>query len=516
MPISHSDQVFRLVKSLTKSEKRNFRIFAGKILDRNGLLYIKLFDLYARQLTFNEKDILKKMGGISSTQYSNLKRHLYSQILISLRHFHKEKNTYIKIREYIDFAYILYDKGLYMPALKILAKAKKLANKNHTDIFSLSIVEIEKMIQARHITRTDTQSIESLVEEASAHSEAISNRVQISNLQVLLHRYYIRKGHVTNEKEYEGVVNFFEKNMPKVKASQLGMLEKVHLFQSYVWYYYILNDFKKCYQYSLKWVELFESSEELLRQDVGLFLKGYNYLLTSAYNYKNIELFSKHLNDLENFRKDHYHTFNENTKIASFLYVHYGRMNIHFLQGTFNEGLKVIKRTLSRIKRYENYLDHHKLMILNFKIAWMYFGAGMGKKSNDFLLKIINSTTKSLREDIQIYARITHLMVHVDTDSYEVLPYLVKNYSQFVKRSKDKNRVQIECLNLFVELGKSPILKRKQIFAKYYDILLKLQKEKFSKRAFLYLDILSWLENKLSGNNKSLNKNKMQAIAKRI
>lgn len=499
MPISQSDQVFNLVKSLSKSEKRNFRLYAGRIQDRDSLRYLKLFDLLDKQMHLDERETLVKLGEVTTTQYSNLKRHLYSQILISLRHLQKEKKAYIKIREYIDFAYILYDKGLYMPALKILAKAKKLAIKNHTDFSLLTIVEIEKMIQSRHITRTNTESIESLVERASDMGDTIANRVKISNLKVLLHRYYILKGHVTDQHEEKEITDFFDKKLPKVKERKLGMMEKVHLYQSYVWYYYILNDFEKCYKYSLLWVELFEESEELLDRDLGLYLRGYHYLLTSAYNNRHLKRFIYHLENLENFRHENYPTFNENNKIASFVYVHFGRMNKHFLQGSFDVGIDDVKKTLNRIKKYKDYLDEHKLMVLNYKIAWMYIGNEMYKKANQYLLDIINNNSPALRDDIQIYARLMHLMLHIDTEDYSSILYLLKGYQKFIINTKDTNEVQINALELFKEIAKAPILDRKKIYINYHKKLVDLESQKYAKRAFLYLDLNTWIESKIKG-----------------
>jgi len=497
MPISQSNQVFNLVKSLSKSEKRNFRLYSGRIQDRNDLMYLKLFDVLDKSSDFEDKLVLKKMGNLSSVQYSNLKRHLYLQILISLRHLHKEKKAYIKIREYIDFAYILYDKGLYIPALKILDKAKKISLRNFTDFSALTIIEIEKMIQSRHITRTNTASIEALVGEAFELGETISSRVKISNLQVLLHRYYIKNGHVRNKKEEENIKSFFNKNIQNFKITRLGMMEKVFFFQSYVWYYYILNDFEKCYDYAFKWVELFEKSEELLRRDVDLYLRGYHYLMTSAFNTQRLREYRIHLEDLERFRHEKYNTFNNNTKITSFFYVHFGRMNLHFLQGSFDLGVDGIKKTLLRMKRYKEYIDQHKAMILNYKIAWMYTGNEMYKKANQHLLNIINDTSFSLREDIQIYARLMHMMLHVDTESYDILNYLIKNYRKYIVSTKDKNIFHELALRFFSELARQPILERKRIYSKYLKEFSNLRKDKYAQRAFLYLDIISWLESKV-------------------
>ena len=144
MPISQSGQVFNLIKSLTKAEKRQFRLYTKRKQDSGDLLFIKLFDILEKQKEFNEENVLSGLGNINKTQFSNLKRHLYSQIISSLRIIHKEKRANFKVREYIDFAHILYGKGLYLQSLKILKKARVLAKKHHLIYMLLAIIEFEK------------------------------------------------------------------------------------------------------------------------------------------------------------------------------------------------------------------------------------------------------------------------------------------------------------------------------------------------------------------------------------
>jgi len=499
MPISQSLQVYQLVKSLNQSEKRNFRLHAGRIRDSEEMLYIKLFDILEGQKKFNDEEVLNKMDGISATQYSNVKRHLYSQLLKSLRHLYREKKADIKIREYIDMATILYNKGLYMEALKILDKAKKISFRNHTDFNSLTIIEIEKTIQSRHITRTNTASIEALVEQANNISQSVYNRASLSNLKVLLHRYYIKKGHVTTAEEENELDDFFYSSLNRgIPPDEMGMVEKVNLYQCYVWYHYIRGDFENCYSYAIEWIKLLENSKEMMERDVDLYMRGFHYVLTSAFNTRNLEGYKIHLEKFENFRNSYYSSFNANSKIFSFLFVHTGRLNLHFFQGTFESGVKIIPRTLSRIKRYKDNLDEHKIMILYFKIAYMYLGNGNYKKSNHHLLNIINLTNKSLRTDIQIYARLMHLIVHYEMGSWDILPYLLKRYNAFLSSQTATNKMVSIGLELFKKLHSTPVLERKQVMKEYLDKFIELKKQKYTQKAFLYLDIIPWLQSKQS------------------
>lgn len=497
MAISKTEDLFRLIKSLTKSEKRTFRLFAERIKSSNELLYMQLFDIMDKQKKLDERSIHYKLGNFSPVKYSNAKRHLYDQILTSLRMLNKSKRSNIQLREYIDFVHILYGKGFYLQALKVLQKAKKLAKEHHHDFNLITIIELEKLIHSRHITRRESEFIEELTGEALEKISTLYSRIKLSNLKMLLHRFYIEKGHVKNAEEEKKVSDFFQEQIPSLTDISLGQMERILLYQSHVWYYYILNDFENCHKYALQWIQVFKEYDELKTRDINLFLRGFHYLLTCSYNLKRQKTYAHYHNELETFRKTNYHRFNRNTQVLSFLYTHSSRLNLHFLNGTFAEGVKGVKKTLARLDRYRDILDAHKVMIFYYKIAWMYLGNNQPDKAIEYLNYILDMTNASLRSDIQAYARLMFLMVHYELENYNFLPSLIRNYSSFFTKKNLDNKVQTCFLQFFKAIINTPILERKTVMTKYLNDLLVLESNQYEKRAFLYLDCISWLKSKI-------------------
>ena len=260
MPISNTDQLFNLIKSLTKSEKRNFKIYVNRTHQHTDLRFLKLFDIIDKQSKFNEDEIFRKLNNLSKGQLSNLKRHLYSKILTSLRQIHINKNLDLQIREQIDFAWILYSKGLYLQSLKLLERVKGIAEGTHQQYLILEILEFQKLIESRHITRSRKvpNKMESLIEESEQRSIITHNTSKLGNLKLKIHGLYIQIGHVRNPRDKKMVKEYFHKNLEGIQTDNLSFFEKVYLNQSYVWYHYILLDFEKCLQYAQKWTSLFE------------------------------------------------------------------------------------------------------------------------------------------------------------------------------------------------------------------------------------------------------------------
>jgi len=123
------DFLFVLIKSLSKSEKRQFKIFASRLETSSNTKFIELFNILDKSEVYDEKLILKN-GLIKKVQLSNLKSYLYKQILVSIRLNIPSQNIRYQLREQIDFAAILYNKGLYKQSLKILDKTKQKAIEN--------------------------------------------------------------------------------------------------------------------------------------------------------------------------------------------------------------------------------------------------------------------------------------------------------------------------------------------------------------------------------------------------
>jgi len=291
---------------------------------------------------------------------------------------------------------------------------------------------------------------------------------------------------------------YFYEKISKVEGQTLGVLEQIYLFQSHVWYDYIRMDFEACRKYAEKWVQLLKENPEMIARDIDLFMRGYHYVLTATYHLRDVEGMTKNLAELEAFRYASYKKFNSNSQIISFLYVHTGRLNNVIIRGNFEEGLDLIPKTIKRIKRYRLKLDDHRILMFYFKIAWVYFGAGKVDRAIFYLNKIVNTDMMHLRNDLQFYSRLMFLMCHYELENYETMGYLLKSFQTFFNRQKTGSKIEMNLLNLFKLLAKKPPFDHREIMInalKEFDLL---RKDPFMENAFVYLDVTSWLESKVT------------------
>jgi len=497
MTNQQKDNLFVLVKSLSKSEKRQFKLYVGRLGGNTDSKFLALFNLLDKLKKYDEALILKS-GIVKKAQLSNLKAHLYKQILISLRLNPLHQNIRVQVREQLDFATILYHKGLYKQSLKILDKAKNMAIDNEEKNIAYEIVELEKVIESQYITRSISNRADELTEQAKWLSIQNTITSKLSNLSLQLYGILLKTGYVRNNKEYDIITKYFNDRMPKFNFKELGFREKLWLYKSYLWYSFLVQDFLSCYKYANKWVEMFYQNKSMITLNPVFFLKGKNYLLESLFFIKYHSKFKETLEKLERvIRQGNLLPNEDNVAMLSFLYVANNKLNLHFLEGTFKEGLILVDEVLSGIKQYQSRIDEHHIMVLYYKIASLYFGAGDSKKCIEYLEKIINNRSLEMREDLLCFSRILSLVAHYEVGLDYHLDVQLKSTYKFLIKMNDLHEVQKEMIKFLRNLGNIYPHQLKKEFIKLHDKLKTYEDDPFERRAFLYLDILSWLESKI-------------------
>lgn len=98
MPNAKNDDLFHLIKSLNKSEKRNFKLFMKRVSGSENFIIMQLFDAIDKLKIYDEQIILKKNNSIKKSQLPNLKAHLSKQLLMSLRMLNNRIHSHYTIR----------------------------------------------------------------------------------------------------------------------------------------------------------------------------------------------------------------------------------------------------------------------------------------------------------------------------------------------------------------------------------------------------------------------------------
>ncbi len=496
MPNRNTDALFQLVQSMERAEKRNFKLYINRNSGSSTLKVVQLFDALDKMKQYDEVVLLAKNSSIQKQQLSNLKAHLYQEILTSLRLLKQEENIDLQLHEQLDFARILYNKGLYHQSLKMLDRIKELAKANNQVTYIQQVLFLEKKIEGLHITRSMQNRAEMLcneVDETNTRLEVIST---LSNIALLLYGWYIKNGLARNEADKKELEQYFTNPVFNESQFYKGFYERLYLYQCNCWHAFINQEFLAYYRYTQKWVDLFHAEPKMIEIETAHYIKGMHNLLSAHFDLRNYKKFNETIIVFENFISTPIVQENKNNLIQTFTYLYTAKLNKHFMEGTFTKGLYLVPEIEAKLKEYELYLDRHRILVFYYKFASLLFGSGDNEQSIDYLTKIINLKV-DLRTDLQCYARLLHLIAHYELGNFDLLKYLLKSVYRFMAKMQNLSTAE-EAMFSFLRnaFNASP----KKLQPMFQALLLKLQSlsnDPLETRAFMYLDIISWLESKI-------------------
>ena len=190
MSNKNSDQLFQLIQSLNKGEKRHFKLYVSRHKGGENAKFLKLFDLINNQTNYNEQKILSKDDSLKPSQLPNLKQNLYKQIMASLRMLHSSNDINLSVREIIDNATILYNRCLYQQSYRTLEKGKELARKYEKNVLLLDIHNLEKKLISKIVKKDIQHRIDGLVPEGE---ELVKKLTNINTFSIYIIKHVINK-----------------------------------------------------------------------------------------------------------------------------------------------------------------------------------------------------------------------------------------------------------------------------------------------------------------------------------
>lgn len=174
----------RLIKSLTKSEKRHFKMCVNSVHKPENN-YTILFDAIDSQATYDEIKLLRKLKKYPfSKQISRTKYLLYEQVLKVLRQLYSSRSEHAKLGALLSSAEVLFSKTFYHQTFEVLKRAKKIAVANELYGLQQEIMEKEQLLLPY---LENHKTIRLAISEFLHSYEQVAQRVKTENEYKSLH-----------------------------------------------------------------------------------------------------------------------------------------------------------------------------------------------------------------------------------------------------------------------------------------------------------------------------------------
>lgn len=488
-----SDFLFRLIKALSKGDRRNFKLFAR--LQEGDKKYIQLFDAIDKQDAYDEKKLLKQFKGERFTkQFSVAKNYLYNYILRTLDIF--QSDPHADLTSLIHKIEILIGKNLFDQAEKLLKKAKHIAARQERFGEMLELLGHERLIiQRTQKVKAFNAFIQDIQEQEKKVIDQIVNYYQVLQVNDSMYHLMKRSNAAREEEELEKAKAILatpvlsDPNLTisyRAKLKRLDTLNDCHRF---------LHDFEACHRCCEEIIEIFDDQNELRKEKNIKYLETLNNLGIFRYRTGNIQGAKEAFTTLREAT-----TYNEQEKIRV-AELYYGIRTAMCLElGEQREALQLIRDFEKQLPKLSGKMLKASELHTYYLFAYFFFSSGEYSEALSWVNTILNEPKTEVRTDLQCMARILQLFVHLELGNHDLLEYKVKSVYRFISnrnRLFGYEKLLLKYVKQLALVG--PGENEQDILLDFLNDLESILLDPFESKAFNLLDARSWVHSKLKG-----------------
>ncbi len=503
--MKHPD-IFILIQSLSPSEKRYFKLFASQQVKEEKNAHIKLYDLLEKLNAYNEEKVNAKLKSFGDQkQIAAIKTYLYNLILKSLRNYYAETSTDLILSNFLQEAEILFERGMIEQCDKILDKAIKMALGYEKFVLLVELYNRKERILFLQYTR---EIHDKQIGELQKSKDSIRNKsIYHSKLAVLGHEvfsvYKIKLANrddlptdlATLENRYKVLIKEGEDN-PEKKS----ILSQNHINYIQFLLYWIVNDTENAFEAQKKHLEFMELNFTVFEDRIGNYISVLHNFMDVSFKMNRIDLFNETLQKLKKLADKLQKKLTEQQNVRVFKTITFAEYNWYMHSSNFTDAAAFTKSVIEQLPLYINLIgEDAKLRIYSF-ISYVFFGNAQLKESLFWLNKFVNETDSDIRPDLQIFSRMLRLLIFYENKNMDLLEHSIKSFQKYISKNNTSQQYEILVIALLKKLviDDEPLYIKKTL--EYYRTLFtELKNDKKEANAFIYFDIIAWIDSKLEG-----------------
>ncbi|MBC8173391.1 MAG: hypothetical protein H7X71_05730, partial [Chitinophagales bacterium] len=445
MDTLHKDKTFRLVKSLTKNERRYFKLFAS--ITEGEKNYMLIFAEMEKQEKYDEKKIKEELQSKKFIKHFAFeKKYLFQMILKALKNYHShDDRSFVSAFGDIE---ILIRKGMPAEARELIEKQKEhaLSLEFFTEYLMLSRFELRAVGSMQQVNlheqfinevfKKDYTIIEQLkyalfIVEKQNEITFLAGKYKFTN-----HREFVRKlDEVRNDKRFDGLID------------RVYTKSKIAL-----WNYYIMlstqrHDYKNTQAYAL------QSLSYIKKQKMSIAEAGYFNYLILYYYFVDSSIQLREFRRITEYLQHFWETINlkyllKKPEIRNQFLKLYVEMTILYLlyTGKINEGMKFIKDSQDLITEIGDVGGLEFKIFMHYAEAALEFCAGNMNACIDNINYILNIKSEKHYSTLNFSAQIVFVMAHIEAGNTQFVMNYLRTFSRYFHKyevnAKTTNKLQ--------------------------------------------------------------------------
>lgn len=453
-----TSDLFQLIKSLTASEKRYFKLHAKRHGMGKKHSYETLFDLLDKQpddWQYDEaalKQQLKKRG--KGKHFADSKKQLEEQVLMAMRFFHYNGSARAALEALMKNERLLQTKALPQLQIKTLEKAKQLAYKYEEFELLLEILDRERLL---NMTLNDQRQLQRLEENAAERKQILQLLQTIADLNDASAWMFLQLRFSTRYQTEKVLSDADEKiNAWPFKKHQCGKCFRAdyNYYRTLTFYYLMKKEFKKSNDCAEKMFLLYDNEFphfKIERPDnYRVVLQNYMSVVSDIEDWELFKSLLDKLKALKPANDKEAADYFEFCTLQEQLYL----INI----GQLEKSESLIPEIIAGENKHRKLIHTGRMMKIYNNIAVTLFLSSNWNKCIHWLQKILNEKTESTT-DVKIFAHQLLTICHFELQHYDLIDYMLRNIGlskKYQSAAGDKLKQQLQLLKKALKLGNTP------------------------------------------------------------
>jgi hypothetical protein len=430
-----SERLHRLIRALSPSELRYFRIFVrGK--SQKDSKYLRALDwLYTHEHYDSEALQLFLYGAekVTTKKYAEMKAYLYDLLLSGLRQFDEERQTpEQELNTLMRHVSVLFKRGHYTDCAELLHRATKTARQfeyfqQHLDIIRwekhLAYVSLDVDFLHRHLAELEEREQQLLAQ--------LNNLYQYRSAFFELYALLKHDSGQRNEQGLKALQQWIEKELFSSPEKALSGRALIAYYRVYNLYYYAVQDLNAFAETGKKLIEIIENQSFILKENLTDYIAALsNMILASGLknDHGTVDACLQKLRAIKPITED------DRRKIHRQYYT--ARFALCQSRGEFEAARSEIEACQAEATQLQS--SDYETASFHFQYACICFGCADFEGALDHVNEWMSQPRSVEREDLQVLGRLLELILHYELGNTVLLESLLRSAMRFMRK---KNRL---------------------------------------------------------------------------
>lgn len=492
------ESLHELIQSLSKSEKRYFKLYATRHAIGGETNSIKLFDYLEQHQRYDEGKIFEHFKDEPLlNQFSISKKRLYDQILHALDAFHTPTSESAQLYKMLHAADILFEKALYNQCHRILTSIEKQAEKLQKNEILLICYDLKRKLIETEGSLIKTTESASLIN--NDYNNTLDNLTQIQELWLMKTElfYEIQQNGLARDDErchyYTNLITKLRNESVYQNSIQAQYLYH-HLLSAY---FYIIQDQDSSLKHLQANIDICRKHPLFIKEEAQKFISVLTNAIYLSESIGKHHLVAAYLREMKEISSNI--QFTETNEIKLFASVTSIELSLFIRSGNFHEAMTLQPEIQEKLNQYSDKLNVNRKSFISYKIAVIYLAQGRFNEALKWLNSILGDHAQDQSEDIVGFSQLLSLLIHIELSNDEYLPYCLKNVRRFFKtrnRLRDFEQLFLNFTSKWIR--QKGTIERLDLWEDLHEDLSKLLSEsRYNSVIRDYFDFYAWVESKI-------------------